>query len=402
MSQLLDHRQLADEMGLIVFNEQVGAGLPLWLPRGAALRDVLEDFMKKLEFKENYQRVMSPHIAKAEMYEQSGHLAAFAQNMFPPMKWPEDNVDYYLRPMNCPHHHMIFSSKMRSYRELPLRFSEHGQVYRYENSGSLKGLSRVRGLCQNDAHIYLKKQDIKMEVQKIIKLHLHCYEVLGLSGFRFRLSKHSEQEAEAFIGEKDNWLEAEAVLRECLKEMNLDYFEAEGEAAFYGPKIDVQMKVGDGNEESIASVQIDFNSARRFKLHFINEKGEKESPWIIHRAPLGSYERIISILLEHYQGRLPFWLSPVQVYWIPVNDQVQGEVQSLHQALIDRGIRSEVCLQEGSLSKKIRSAHLIRPAVQIVVGNSEVKDRLVKLQFDRGQEKLVVLNELIVELEQLK
>lgn len=402
MSQFLDHRQLADEMDLIAFNEQVGAGLPLWLPRGAALRDALEEFMKRLEFREGYQRVYSPHVAKAQMYHQSGHLAAFSENMFPPMKWPEDEGEYYLRPMNCPHHHKIFSSKLRSYKEMPLRLCEHGQVYRYENSGSLKGLSRVRGLCQNDAHIYLSSKEVKSEVRKVIKMHLHCYEVLGLKGFRFRLSKHDPKSSQDFHGKLESWVIAENILRELLQEMNLEYFEAEGEAAFYGPKIDVQMKVSNGNEESIASVQIDFNSAEKFNLFFINENGQQEIPWIIHRAPLGSHERFVAILLEYYQGRLPWWLAPVQVYFLPVNDLVASEVENLNWSLRQIGLRSEVCRQDGSLSKKIRSAHLLRPYFQIVYGNEEAKSGFLRLQQHKKDDVIVAISELGPYLSKLK
>lgn len=381
MSIKLDHRQLAGEMDIFIIDEKIGAGLPVWLPNGMAIRDSLESFIKELERKAGYQRVASPHVAKSGLYEMSGHLKKFKDDMFPAMKWPEDQSEYYLRPMNCPHHHQIFASALRSYRQLPLRLAEYGQVYRFENSGSLKGLSRVRGLCQNDAHIYVSKDQAQEEIESVLKLHEHCYQVLGLEGYRYRLSKHSPGNLDEFDGPKDLWLQSEEILKQALVKLDLPFFEADGEAAFYGPKIDVQMKMQSGQEESIASVQLDFMSPERFDLSFINSSGQNERPWIVHRAPLGSHERFVAMLLEYYQGQLPGWLAPIQVDLIPVSDREKVFAHQLRDELREQGIRVVVDESEGSLSKRILFAHQLRPFSKIVIGPKELSSGEVQLQL---------------------
>lgn len=381
MSNNFDHRQLADEMEIFFFDEQIGAGLPVWLPNGVAIRDSLEAFVKRLEHLAGYQRVSSPHVAKSELYQMSGHLRAFQKDMFPPMQWPEDQSHYYLKPMNCPHHHKVFASSLRSYRQLPLRIAEYGQVYRYENSGSLKGLSRVRGLCQNDAHIYVDPVESKAELLSVLDLHEQCYAALGLKGYRYRLSKHDPARMGEFDGDRALWLQGEAILRECLIEKNLPYFEAEGEAAFYGPKIDVQMKMGSGDEESIASVQLDFNSAEKFDLNFIAKSGQNQRPWIIHRAPLGSHERFVALLLEYYNGQLPGWLSPVQVYLLPLGDEQMAFAKKLEAKLMAQNIRVHVDVNQGSLSKRILFAHKLRPFSKIIIGSKEVDSGKLEIQW---------------------
>ncbi|WP_413291259.1 threonine--tRNA ligase [Bdellovibrio sp. HCB337] len=394
MSNQLDHRQLADEMEIYFLNEEIGAGLPVWLPNGVAIRDALEAYIKKLEQRDGYQRVASPHVAKASLYEASGHLRAFQENMFPPMRWPEDNSHYYLKPMNCPHHHKVFSSSLRSYRQLPLRIAEYGQVYRYENSGALKGLSRVRGLCQNDAHIYVDPKEAFSEISKVLDLHEECYAALNLKGYRYRLSKHDPQRMKDFDGASELWQESEEILRQCLLQKGLPFFEAEGEAAFYGPKIDVQMKMGSGDEESIASVQLDFNSADKFDLNYVSNSGQNQRPWIIHRAPLGSHERFVALLLEYYQGQLPGWLSPVQVYLIPLNEEQHSHAQALAQKLRAQDIRVLVDHNSGSLSKRILFAHKLRPFSKIVLGAKELEAQEVRLQMRDGKEHKVALQDL--------
>lgn len=381
MSKIFDHRQLADEMEIFFFNEQIGAGLPVWLPNGVAIRDSLEAFVKNLENLAGYQRVSSPHVAKSELYEMSGHLRAFSKDMFPPMQWPEDQSHYYLKPMNCPHHHKVFSSSLRSYRHLPLRIAEYGQVYRYENSGSLKGLSRVRGLCQNDAHIYVDPAEAKSEILSVLEMHEKCYAVLGLKGYCYRLSKHDPNRMNDFDGDQALWLQGEAILRECLQERELPFFEAEGEAAFYGPKIDVQMKMGSNEEESIASVQLDFNAAEKFDLNFIAKSGQNQRPWVIHRAPLGSHERFVALLLEYYQGQLPGWLSPVQVYLLPVSEDQIPYAKELEKKLLAENIRVQVDVNQGSLSKRILFAHRLRPFAKIVIGPKEAQAGVFELQL---------------------
>lgn len=400
MSKNYDHRQLADEMEIFFFNEQIGAGLPVWLPNGVAIRDSLEAFVKKLEHLAGYQRVSSPHVAKSDLYEISGHLRAFQKDMFPPMQWPEDQSHYYLKPMNCPHHHKVFASSLRSYRQLPLRIAEYGQVYRYENSGSLKGLSRVRGLCQNDAHIYVDPSEAKAEIKSVLDMHEKCYAALGLKGYRYRLSKHDPKRMADFDGERDLWLKGEEILRECLVEKNLPFFEAEGEAAFYGPKVDVQMKMGSGDEESIASVQLDFNSAEKFDLNFIAKSGQNQRPWIIHRAPLGSHERFVALLLEYYNGQLPGWLSPVQAYLLPVSEDQIPFAKELEKKLLAHNIRVHVDLNQGSLSKRVLFAHRLRPFAKIVLGPKEVSSGVFEIQL-RDEKKQVSAERLIEELKPL-
>ncbi len=399
MSYQYDHRLLADEMAIYFIDEQIGAGLPVWLPNGVAIRDELERFIKRLENEAGYQRVASPHLAKASLYQQSGHLRAFANSMYPPMRWPEDNSDYYLKPMNCPHHHKVFSCAPRSYRQLPLRIAEYGQVYRYENSGSLKGLSRVRGLCQNDAHIYLAPSDAESEIDAVLDLHERCYSSLGLKGYRYRLSLHDSMRMADFDGPEELWIRSEEILRKCLLKKALPYFEAVGEAAFYGPKIDVQMRMG-AEEESIASVQLDFNSGEKFGLNFVARSGENVRPWVIHRAPLGSHERFVALLLEYFDGQLPGWLCPIQLYLIPVSENEFQYASALAQSLVKDNIRVCVDQNGGSLSKRIKFAHRLRPFCKVVIGANEVASNC--LRIDRRDCKLDInSNELSLKLKDL-
>ena len=304
--------------------------------------------------------------------------------MFPPMRWPDDASDYHLRPMNCPHHHMVFSALPRSYRNLPLRIAEYGQVYRYENSGCLHGLSRVRGLCQNDAHIYVDPAHAEAEIGKVLDLHEEAYRALGLQEYRYRLSKHDPAKPENFEGPKKLWLQCEDILRRALIDRNLPFFEAADEAAFYGPKIDVQMRLGE-KEESIASVQLDFLSAERFELSYVASSGEKARPWVIHRAPLGSHERFVAMLLEYYDGQLPGWLCPVQVYVLPVSEAQLAEAKAIVDALIYAGIRARLDESAGSLSKRVLFAHRYRPFSKLVIGPKEIASGALKLQLRSEQ-----------------
>ncbi|MCB0414882.1 MAG: threonine--tRNA ligase, partial [Bdellovibrionales bacterium] len=292
--------------------------------------------------------------------------------MFPPMRGAVEQMDYYLKPMNCPHHHKVFSAMPRSYRDLPLRLAEYGQVYRYENSGSLRGLVRARGLCQNDAHIYINPSEALREVLQVLELHEYCYSALGLKGYRYRLSKHDPLKFNNYDGSLEEWIKCEEILRQALIEKGLPYFEAEGEAAFYGPKIDIQMRVGPSEEESVASIQLDFNSARKFNLQYVSSSGRYEQPWIIHRAPLGSHERFVSLLLEYYDGQLPGWLAPIQLYVLPVGEEGEKAARSFSDKLRDVGIRFQVDNHLGSLSKRILFSHKLRPFAKVILGQKEV------------------------------
>ncbi len=386
MSYQLDHRQLADEMEIFFIDEQIGAGLPVWLPNGVFIREALEKFIKFHEASQGYQRVVSPHIAKSNLYESSGHLQSFQGNMYPAMSWPDQKESYYLRPMNCPHHHKVFAAFPRSYRDLPLRLAENGQVYRYENSGSLRGLTRARSLCQNDAHIYVAPSESLSEIEKVLDLHEFCYRALGLSGYRYRLSKQDPKRPLDFHGDRDRWIQCEEILRQALINKKLPFFEAEGEAAFYGPKIDVQMKIGPLSEESIASVQLDFNSGAKFDLKFVASSGEVAQPWIIHRAPLGSHERFVSLLLEYYDGQLPGWLCPIQLYIIPMGEQASERAEMLRQSLLQDEVRVSVDKHQGSLSKRLLFAHKLRPFAVLVLGQKEMESGEVKIQFRESQQ----------------
>lgn len=388
MSYQYDHRLLADEMELFFFDEQIGAGLPVWLSSGVALREALESYIKNLELQAGYQRVSSPHLAKSDLYQVSGHLQSFDGNMFPPMSRPEDHSEYYLKPMNCPHHHKVFSSSLRSYRDLPLRIAEYGQVYRYENSGSLRGLSRVRGLCQNDGHIYIDPKDAEEEICNVLILHEHCYKDLGLKNYRYRLSLGDPSLPNQYHGPQELWHKSEEILENCLKKMKLEYFKASAEAAFYGPKIDVQMQMGVGDlqqEESISSIQLDFNAGEKFKLHFIDEEGKKKVPWIIHRAPLGSHERFIAMLLEYYDGQLPGWLCPIQAVLVPVAERHVAFAKKIQNDLQQSGVRVHLDQKGGSLSKRIHFLHRMRAYSQIVIGDQEVSSEMVQVQLRENQ-----------------
>lgn len=383
MSFIFDHRQLADEMEIYCFNDGIGPGLPIWMPNGMALRDALESYMKELERRAGYGRVSSPHLARASLYRRSGHLNFFAGDLFPPMR-DEDREDLYLKPMNCPHHHLAFASQPRSFRQLPVRFAEYGQVYRYEPSGSLKGLSRVRGLCQNDAHIYVAPEESLKELVSVLKMHLRCYRDLGLSGYSFRLSRRDSSRAADFLGAAESWERAEDLLRQALQECGLDYQDAPGEAAFYGPKIDVQMKMAGGNEESIASVQLDFVSGEKFDLSYVDSDGQSKVPWIIHRAPLGSHERFIAMLLEYFDGQLPGWLSPVQVLIFPAAEEDRARAEELGREWMADGIRCRVDGAAGALSKRLKFGRKLRPFVRVVVGEKERRSGVYRAEMRNG------------------
>jgi threonyl-tRNA synthetase len=299
--------------------------------------------------------------------------------MFPPLL-EESGAELRLRPMNCPHHHLVYSSSRRSYRQLPLRFAEYGQVYRHENSGSLSGLARVRGLCQNDAHIYISPQQAGDELEAVLKLFEHCYRALGLSDYRYRLSLGDRSKPNSFPGAHSHWDESERILRDVLKRLGLNFFEAAGEAAFYGPKIDVQMSIRK-REESVASVQLDFLSGERFNLEYIGSDGKAHRPWVIHRAPLGSHERFIAMLLEYNRGRLPAWLAPVQVALIPVSDEHRPLANALLGELLSKAYRAEVFDGAGNLAKRLKAAHLARPFGILVLGDRECAGGPLKLQL---------------------
>ncbi len=376
-----DHRKLGQELELFTFSEEVGKGLPLWLPNGTIIRDELESLAKDLEFKDGYVRVATPHIANGELYKLSGHLPLYKESMFPPMRSVEKDPEapseeFYLKPMNCPHHHMIYLNRPRSYRELPLRLAEYGTVYRYEKSGQLAGLLRVRGLTQNDAHIYCTVAQVKQEIKKVVALTKNYYEKFRMNKIWIRLSLH-DQDKEKFVDNEELWTKTENTLREVLRELNVEYEEAIGEAAFYGPKIDYQTENVLGREETISTVQLDFSNPERFNLEYSAADGSKQKPLIIHRSPLSTHERFISFLIELWGGAFPTFLSPIQVRIVPVAEDFLPYAEKLALELRDSMVRSEVDLTNDSFSKKVRNAITKKIPNIWIVGANEVKDQTV-------------------------
>jgi threonyl-tRNA synthetase len=365
-----DHRKLGKELDIFTFDDDVGPGLPLWLPNGAAIIELLEDFAKKTEKAAGYVRVKSPHIAKESMYIKSGHLPYYAESMFPPMEMDGDK--YYLKAMNCPHHHKIFGATPKSYRDLPLRFAEYGTCYRYEQSGELFGLMRVRSLTMNDAHIYCTEAQFQEEFTKVNDLYLKYFKVFGIEKYVMRFSKHSpEKLGQKYINSPELWIKTEAMVREVLVKLGVNFVEVEDEAAFYGPKIDIQIYSAIGREFTLATNQVDFAQAERFDLWFTNENNEKERPLIIHRAPLSTHERFIGFLLEHYAGNLPTWLSPNQVAVLPISDKFNPYAQKVVDLLKSSDIRASFDDRSEKIGRKIRDAETKKIPYMVVVGEQE-------------------------------
>jgi threonyl-tRNA synthetase len=392
-----DHRKLGQELELFTIDELVGKGLPLWLPNGTVIREELEKFAKEMEFKDGYVRVATPHIANGELYKLSGHLQLYKDAMFPPMRSVEKDPEsppeeFYMKPMNCPHHHMIYLVRPRSYRELPLRLAEYGTVYRFEKSGQLAGLLRVRGLAMNDAHIYCTRDQIKDEIKKVVAMHKFYFEKFRMDKIWVRLSLH-DQDKEKYVENEELWKETESILREVLKELAVEYEEVEGEAAFYGPKIDYQTENVLGREETAATVQLDFTSPERFRLEYTAQDGSKHRPFIIHRAPLGTHERFISFLIERWGGAFPTWLSPTQVRIVPVAEDFLPYAEKLAVELRDSMVRSEVDLTNDSFSKKVRNAITKKIPNIWIVGANEVKDRTVTWRRYSVEKQAQVLSE---------
>ncbi|MBX7205859.1 MAG: threonine--tRNA ligase [Bacteroidia bacterium] len=365
-----DHRKLGKELDIFTFDDDVGPGLPLWLPNGAAIIELLEDFAKKTEKAAGYVRVKSPHIAKESMYIKSGHLPYYAESMFPPMEMDGDK--YYLKAMNCPHHHKIFGATPKSYRDLPLRFAEYGTCYRYEQSGELFGLMRVRSLTMNDAHIYCTEAQFQEEFTKVNDLYLKYFKVFGIEKYVMRFSKHSpEKLGHKYINSPELWIKTEAMVRDVLVKLGVNFVEVEDEAAFYGPKIDIQIYSAIGREFTLATNQVDFAQAERFDLWFTNENNEKERPIIIHRAPLSTHERFIGFLLEHYAGNLPSWLAPNQVAVLPISDKFNPYAQKVVDLLKSSDIRASFDDRSEKIGRKIRDAETKKIPYMVVVGEQE-------------------------------
>lgn len=369
-----DHRKLGKELGIFTMDDDVGAGLPLWLPNGTVIIEELEKLAKQTEEDAGYKRVVTPHIAKESMYLTSGHLPYYADSMFPPMEL--DGTKYYLKAMNCPHHHKIFDAEPKSYKDLPFRIAEYGTCYRYEQSGELFGLMRVRCLHMNDAHIYCSKEQFAAEFRAVNDMYIKYFKIFGIDKYVMRLSLHEPTKLGAkYVNEPELWKETEAMVRNVLIESNIPFVEVPDEAAFYGPKIDVQIWSTIGREFTLATNQVDFNSGNKFKLNYVNQNNQPEVPLIIHRAPLGTHERFIGFLLEHYAGKFPVWLAPLQVKVLPISDKFMDYALEIKQRLRAVGVRVEIDDRSEKIGKKIRDTELSRVPYMLVVGEKEAVER---------------------------
>ena len=386
-----DHRKLGKELKLYTFDEEIGPGLPLWLPNGAVMVEELEQLAKATERSAGYDQVRTPHLTKGKLYEKSGHLEHYKDSMYPAMD--VDGMEYYVKPMNCPHHHKIYASSPRSYRDLPVRLAEYGTCYRYEKSGQLFGLMRVRSLQMNDAHIYCTKDQFKEEFLAVCRMYLQYFDIFGIKKYSMRLSLHDQEGlGKKYVDEPELWIETEQWVREALLEGELEFEEVPGEAAFYGPKIDVQVWSAIGKEFTLATNQVDFAVPVRFNLAYIDEDGLDKIPLCIHRAPLGTHERFIGFLIEHFGGNFPLWLAPVQAMVLPVSDKVIDYAHHVVQSLKHAGIRARLNDRAEKIGSKIRQAELEKNNVMLIVGEKEAKDNTVsvrrRFEGDTGAESL--------------
>jgi threonyl-tRNA synthetase len=380
-----DHRKLGKEMDIFDFDDDVGPGLPLWLPNGGAIIEELEKLAKETEFAMNYVRVRTPHLAKDSMYKTSGHLPYYQDSMYPPMEY--EGGTYYLKAMNCPHHHKIFASRPKSYRDLPLRLAEYGTCYRHEKSGELFGLMRVRSLQMNDAHIYCTEEQFKQEFQAVNEMYLKYFKIFGIEKYVMRFSTHDPKRlGEKFVNEPELWKKTEDMVRQVLIDSKIPYIEVPNEAAFYGPKIDVQVWSAIGREFTLATNQVDFAVPARFGLTYVDKDGSKKTPLCIHRAPLGTHERFIGFLIEHYGGNFPAWIAPVQVKVIPIMESHVPEAQKVTDMLRHAMIRAEIDSSNDGFGKKVRNAKNARIPYFIIIGDKDISAGKVTLESrDHGQ-----------------
>ncbi|HRI23950.1 MAG TPA: threonine--tRNA ligase [Ferruginibacter sp.] len=368
-----DHRKLGKELGIYTMDDNVGPGLILWMPNGTVIIEELEKLAKETEKAAGYHRVVTPHIAKESMYLTSGHLPYYADSMFPPMEM--DGERYYLKAMNCPHHHKIFDAEQRSYKDLPYRLAEYGTCYRYEQSGELFGLMRVRCLHMNDAHIYCSKEQFAQEFKAVNDMYLKYFKIFGIEKYVMRLSLHDpEKLGQKYVNEPELWKETEELVRNVLVDTGVPFVEVKGEGAFYGPKIDVQIWSAIGREFTLATNQVDFAQSRSFKLSFANQHNQPEVPLIIHRAPLGTHERFIGFLLEHYAGKFPTWLAPLQVKILPISDKFMDYANTILQTLKNADIRAEIDDRNEKIGKKIRDTELAKVPYMLVIGEKEMNE----------------------------
>ncbi|NNE46207.1 MAG: threonine--tRNA ligase [Rhodothermales bacterium] len=376
-----DHRKLGRELELFTFSQKVGPGLPMWLPKGAILRDTLIGFLKEEQLRRDYQPVVTPHIGRLELYRTSGHYPYYSDSQFPPMiENAEDGEGYLLKPMNCPHHIQVYADKLHSYRDLPVRLAEFGQVYRYEQSGELGGLTRVRGFTIDDSHIFCRPDQVKDEFKDAIDLTLKVFRALDFHDFKAQVSLRDPDDSEKYVGEDAQWDEAEQAVREAAAEMDLDTFEAIGEAAFYGPKLDFMVKDALGRDWQLGTVQLDYNLPERFDITYVGTDDRKHRPVMIHRAPFGSLERFIGVLIEHCGGNFPTWLAPLQVRVLPIGQDFESYAHSIVEKLRDSGFRADADTRNEKIGYKIREAETAKTPYMLVVGKREQEDGTVAVR----------------------
>lgn len=377
-----DHRKLGKEMELFTFSNRVGLGLPLWLPRGAVMRNVLENFLRKKQSELGYLPVVTPHIGSKDLYVTSGHYAKYGKDSFQPIHTPQEGEEYMLKPMNCPHHCEIFRSSPRSYKDLPLRFAEFGTVYRYEQSGELHGLTRVRGFTQDDAHLFCRPDQLQEEFEKVIDLILYVFKTLKMTDYMAQVSLRDPDHKEKYIGSDENWEKAENAIIVAAEKKGLKTVVEKGEAAFYGPKLDFMVKDAIGRRWQLGTIQVDYNLPERFELEYIDSDGSKKRPVMIHRAPFGSIERFTAVVLEHTAGHLPVWLAPDQVKILPVSEKYADYAEKVCELLKNSEIRASVDARNETLGKRIRDISLFRVPLLAIVGEKEVEDNSVSIRHE--------------------
>jgi threonyl-tRNA synthetase len=375
-----DHRKLGKELELFTFSQKVGQGLPLWLPKGAALRERLENFLKKAQRKAGYQQVITPHIGNKELYVTSGHYEKYGADSFQPIRTPDPNEEFYLKPMNCPHHCEIFKSKPRSYKDLPARFAEFGTVYRYEQSGELHGLTRVRGFTQDDAHIFCTQEQVKEEFKNVIDIVLYVLKTLKFENFKAQISLRDKVNRAKYIGSEENWQRAEQAIIEAAAEKELPTVVEYGEAAFYGPKLDFMVQDALGREWQLGTIQVDYNLPERFELEYIGADNQKHRPVMIHRAPFGSMERFVAVLLEHCAGDFPLWLSTEQFIVLPISDKYNEYAEKVSEFLNNSDIRGLIDDRNEKIGKKIRDAELNKLPFMLIVGEKEAESNTISVR----------------------
>jgi threonyl-tRNA synthetase len=397
-----DHRKLGKELELFTFSQKVGQGLPLWLPKGAALRERLENFLKKAQRKAGYQQVITPHIGNKELYVTSGHYEKYGADSFQPIRTPDPNEEFYLKPMNCPHHCEIFKSKPRSYKDLPARFAEFGTVYRYEQSGELHGLTRVRGFTQDDAHIFCTQEQVKEEFKNVIDIVLYVLKTLKFENFKAQISLRDKVNRAKYIGSEENWQRAEQAIIEAAAEKELPTVVEYGEAAFYGPKLDFMVQDALGREWQLGTIQVDYNLPERFELEYIGADNQKHRPVMIHRAPFGSMERFVAVLLEHCAGDFPLWLSTEQFIVLPISDKYNEYAEKVSEFLNNSDIRGLIDDRNEKIGKKIRDAELNKLPFMLIVGEKEAESNTISVRQrgvgDHGSMNLNKFAELVQEV----